>query len=133
MYECFFNLSEMFFFIVSNFYYFYMSQQYNEVLVYLVYGVGCDGGFVLFMGEVGIGKIIVCWCFLEQVLVDIDVVFVLNLKVDVEELLVIICDEFFVFYIGDSIIIKDYVDCINMFLLRQYGEGWYMVLIIDEV
>jgi len=132
MYEAFFNLQETPFSIAPNPHYLYMSQQHNEALAHLVYGVGRDGGFVLLTGEVGTGKTTVCRCFLEQVPEDTDVAFVLNPKLQVEELLATICDELSIPYIGDSISVKDYIDCINGFLLRQHAQGRHTVLIIDE-
>lgn len=132
MYEAFFNLQETPFSIAPNPHYLYMSQQHNEALAHLVYGVGRDGGFVLLTGEVGTGKTTVCRCFLEQIPEDTDVAFVLNPKLQVEELLATICDELSIPYIGDSISVKDYIDCINGFLLRQHAQGRHTVLIIDE-
>ncbi len=132
MYERFFNLSETPFSIAPNPHYLYMSQQHNEALAHLVYGVGRDGGFVLLTGEVGTGKTTVCRCFLEQIPEDTDVAFVLNPKLQVEELLATICDELSIPYIGDSISVKDYVDCLNGYLLKQHSKGRHTVLIIDE-
>ena len=132
MYERFFNLKETPFSIAPNPHYLYMSRQHHEALAHLIYGVGRDGGFVLLTGEVGTGKTTVCRCFLEQIPDDTDVAFVLNPKLNVEELLATICDELSIPYIGDSISIKDYVDCINNFLLRQHANGRHTVLIIDE-
>lgn len=132
MYEQFFNLKETPFSIAPNPHYLYMSRQHHEALAHLIYGVGRDGGFVLLTGEVGTGKTTVCRCFLEQVPDDTDVAFVLNPKLNVEELLATICDELSIPYIDDSVSIKDYVDCINIFLLRQHANGRHTVLIIDE-
>lgn len=132
MYEQFFNLKETPFSIAPNPHYLYMSRQHHEALAHLVYGVGRDGGFVLLTGEVGTGKTTVCRCFLEQLPDATDVAFVLNPKLNVEELLATICDELSIPYIGDSISVKDYVDCINNFLLRQHADGRHTVLIIDE-
>ena len=132
MYEQFFNLKETPFSIAPNPHYLYMSRQHHEALAHLVYGVGRDGGFVLLTGEVGTGKTTVCRCFLEQIPDDTDVAFILNPKMNVEELLATICDELSIPYIDDSVSIKDYVDCINVFLLRQHANGRHTVLIIDE-
>lgn len=132
MYERFFNLKETPFSIAPNPHYLYMSRQHHEALAHLIYGVGRDGGFVLLTGEVGTGKTTVCRCFLEQIPEDTDVAFVLNPKLEVEELLATICDELSIPYIDDSVSIKDYVDCINIFLLRQHANGRHTVLIIDE-
>lgn len=132
MYERFFNLSEPPFTIAPNPHYLYMSQQHNEALAHLIYGVGRDGGFVLLTGEVGTGKTTVCRCFLEQVPEGTDVAFILNPKLEVEELLATLCDELSIPYIDDSVSIKNYVDCISNFLIEQHGEGRHTVLIIDE-
>lgn len=132
MYERFFNLNETPFSIAPNPHYLYMSQQHNEALAHLIYGVGRDGGFVLLTGEVGTGKTTICRCFLEQIPEGTDVAFVLNPKVDVDELLATICDELSIPYISDTLTLKDYIDHINSFLLQQHSEGRHTVLIIDE-
>lgn len=132
MYEGFFRLSETPFSIAPNPHYLYMSQQHNEALAHLVYGVGRDGGVVLLTGEVGTGKTTVCRCFLEKIPQDTDVAFILNPKLEVTELLANICDELSIPYIGDSLTVKDYVDHINGFLLRQHAANRHTVLIIDE-
>lgn len=59
MYLNYFGLSDNLFLIVLNFDYFYMSFRYKEVLVYLIFGFCESGGFVMLIGEVGMGKIIV--------------------------------------------------------------------------
>lgn len=58
VYLSYFGLLEKFFLIVFNFEYLFLSECYKEVLVYFIYGFGEVGGFVLLIGEVGIGKII---------------------------------------------------------------------------
>lgn len=132
MYETFFGLKETPFSIAPNPHYLYMSKQHNEALAHLVYGVGREGGFVLLTGEVGTGKTTVCRCFLEQIPEDTDVAFILNPKLNSEELLATICDELSIAYIGDSMTIKDYVDFINERLLKSHSKGRHTVLIIDE-
>lgn len=59
MYLNYFGLNDNFFLIVFNFDYLYMSLRYKEVLVYLIFGFRESGGFVMFIGEVGMGKIMV--------------------------------------------------------------------------
>ncbi len=132
MYERFFHLTETPFSIAPNPHYLYMSQQHNDALAHLIYGVGRDGGFVLLTGEVGTGKTTVCRCFLEQVPEDTNVAFILNPKLQVEELLATICDELSIPYIADHVTIKDYTDFINRYLLKQHANGRHTVLIIDE-
>lgn len=132
MYERFFGLKEAPFSIAPNPHYLYMSQQHHEALAHLVFGVGREGGFVLLTGEVGTGKTTVCRCFLEQIPEDTDVAFILNPKLNSEQLLANICDELSIPYIGDSITIKDYIDCINERLLNSHAKGRNTLLIIDE-
>lgn len=132
MYESYFGLKEAPFSIAPNPHYLYMSRQHNEALAHLIYGVEREGGFILLTGEVGTGKTTICRCFLEQVPENVDVAFILNPKLDSEQLLETICDELSIGYIGDSLSIKDYTDYINERLLRSHGKGRHTVIIIDE-
>lgn len=132
MYESYFGLKEAPFSIAPNPHYLYMSKQHNEALAHLIYGVEREGGFILLTGEVGTGKTTICRCFLEQVPENTDVAFILNPKLDSEQLLETICDELSIGYIGDSLSIKDYTDYINERLLRSHSKGRHTVLIIDE-
>lgn len=132
MYESYFGLKEAPFSIAPNPHYLYMSKQHNEALAHLIYGVEREGGFILLTGEVGTGKTTICRCFLEQVPENVDVAFILNPKLDSEQLLETICDELSIGYIGDSLSIKDYTDYINERLLRSHGKGRHTVIIIDE-
>lgn len=132
MYQEFFGLKEAPFSIAPNPHYLYMSKQHHEALAHLVYGVGRDGGFVLLTGEVGTGKTTICRCFLEQLPVDTDVAFILNPKLNAEQLLATICDELSISYFDDDVSIKDLVDNINHYLLKSHAQGRHTVLIIDE-
>lgn len=132
MYQDFFGLKEAPFSIAPNPHYLYMSKQHHEALAHLVYGVGRDGGFVLLTGEVGTGKTTICRCFLEQIPADTDVAFILNPKLNVEQLLATICDELGISYIDDEVSIKELVDSINLYLLKSHAQGRHTVLIIDE-
>lgn len=132
MYQEFFGLKEAPFSIAPNPHYLYMSKQHHEALAHLVYGVGRDGGFVLLTGEVGTGKTTVCRCFLEQIPADTDVAFILNPKLNAEQLLATICDELGISYINDEVTIKELVDSINLYLLKSHAQGRHTVLIIDE-
>lgn len=132
MYQEFFGLREAPFSIAPNPHYLYMSKQHHEALAHLVYGVGRDGGFVLLTGEVGTGKTTICRCFLEQIPPDTDVAFILNPKLNAEQLLATICDELGISYFDDDVSIKSLVDCINAYLLKSHSKGRHTVLIIDE-
>lgn len=132
MYQEFFGLREAPFSIAPNPHYLYMSKQHHEALAHLVYGVGRDGGFVLLTGEVGTGKTTICRCFLEQIPPDTDVAFILNPKLNAEQLLATICDELGISYFADDVSIKSLVDCINAYLLKSHSKGRHTVLIIDE-
>lgn len=132
MYQEFFGLKEAPFSIAPNPHYLYMSKQHHEALAHLVYGVGRDGGFVLLTGEVGTGKTTICRCFLEQIPGDTDVAFILNPKLNAEQLLGTICDELGISYINDEVTIKELVDSINLYLLKSHAQGRHTVLIIDE-
>ncbi len=115
--------------------YLFMSERHREALAHLLYGVRGGGGFVLLTGEIGAGKTTVCRCFLEQIPKRVNVAYIFNPKLTVEELLRTICDEFHVpaAHPGQGrTTVKDYVDALNDFLLKTHAVGQNNVLIIDE-
>jgi general secretion pathway protein A len=109
-----------------------MSQQHQEALATLLYGMSKDGGFVLLTGEVGAGKTTICRCLIEQVPENSDIAYIFNPKLTVVELLSTICDEFRIPYPQGTSSIKQFVDLINDYLLKSHANGRHTVLIIDE-
>ncbi len=131
MYKNFFGLRESPFTIAPDPRYLYMSEQHREALAHLLYGITCDGGFVLLTGEVGTGKTTVCRCLLEQIPADTDVALILNPCLTGTELLASICQEFSInIPLTDSA--KLLVDHINRFLLDCNQKGRKAVLVLDE-
>ncbi len=130
MYQEFFNLKQEPFSIAPDPRFLYMSNQHKEALAHLIYGIQSSGAFVVLSGEIGSGKTTVCRCFLEQIPDTVDTAFILNPKLDAQELLASICDEFGVSYSDDSI--KSLVDSINRFLLENHAKSRSTVLIIEE-
>ena len=116
MYNQYFGLSDSPFSIAPNPIFLYMSERHREALAHLLYGVQSQGGFILLTGEVGTGKTTVCRCLLEQLPEDVDVAFIINPKLSVDELLETICDEFHLVYEKNASR-KLLVDAINDFLL----------------
>lgn len=132
MYRDYFGFKEAPFSIAPDPRYLYMSEQHREALAHLLYGVNSEGGFVLLTGEVGTGKTTVCRCLLEQIPKNVDVAFIFNPKLTVEELLSTICDELRITYPTEHKSIKLLVDCINARLLDAHASGRSTLLIIDE-
>lgn len=132
MYQNYFGMTEAPFSIAPNPRYLYMSLRHQEALATLLYGLSCDGGFVLLTGEVGAGKTTVCRSLLEQVPENCDVAYIFNPKLTVIELLSTVCDEFHIKYPKNTTSNKQFVDLINHYLLAAHAKGRKAVLIIDE-
>ena len=132
MYREYFGLKEKPFSIAPNPHYFYMSGQHREALAHLIYGIKGEGGFVLLTGEVGTGKTTVCRLLLELIPKDLEVAFILNPILTVEELLETICDEFGIGYPEGNRGIKVLVARIHAYLLDVQSRDRRAVLIIEE-
>ncbi|HYF43191.1 MAG TPA: AAA family ATPase [Ramlibacter sp.] len=141
MYAPYFGLTREPFSIAPDPRYLFMSERHREALAHLLYGLGGGGGFVLLTGEIGTGKTTVCRCFLEQMPKDCNVAYIFNPKLTVPELLQSICDEFHIevpqplrqAQDGRGLpTVKDYLDPLNEFLLREHAAGRNNLLIIDE-
>lgn len=132
MYTAFFELESAPFSIAPNPRFLYMSEGHREALAHLLYGLQSDGGFVLLTGEVGTGKTTVCRCLLEQVPEDVNLAFILNPKLTVQELLATICDELEISYPEEVQSTKGFIDSITRYLLDAHSRGERTVLVIDE-
>jgi general secretion pathway protein A len=135
MYAKHFGLKELPFSIAPNPRYLFMSERHREALAHLLYGVRGGGGFVVLTGDVGAGKTTVCRCLLEQLPPRCNVAYIFNPKMTVEELLKSVCAEFRISLPHEgrgTSTLKDYVDALNVYLLRAHSVAHNNVLIIDE-
>ena len=132
MYTSYFGIEESPFSITPDPRFLYMSQQHQEALGYLLYGVSESGGFVLLTGEVGAGKTTVCRCLLEQLPEHVDAALILNPRLTAYELVATLCDELGIDYPQSSQSLKVLYDVLNRYLLEAHGAGRRTVLIIDE-
>ena len=110
----------------------YLSQQHQEALAHLLYGLGEGGGFVMLSGEVGAGKTTLCYSLLEHLGGDIDVAFIMNPRLGAVELLAALCDELHVPYPPATESCKVLIDGLNRFLLENHAKGRRTVAVIDE-
>lgn len=131
MYQNFFGLHEKPFSIAPDPRYLYMTDQHREALAHLLFGIGDEGGFVLLTGDIGTGKTTICRSLLNQLPSDVDVAFIVNPRLSVNELLQTVCDELGIVY-NDLSSVKVLVDKLNSFLLESYAAGRNTILIIDE-
>lgn len=133
MYCNYFGLRESPFSIAPNPRYLFMSEQHQEALAHLLYGISIDGGFVLLTGEVGTGKTTVARQLLDQLAEDSsDVALILNPRLTVQELLETIREELRIDDRTDRSTVKGQVDDIYRELLKRYAQGRNTVLLIDE-
>jgi len=132
LYQQFFNFTTAPFSIAPDPHFIYMSEQHQEGLAHLLYGINYGGGFVVLTGEVGTGKTTLCQCLLQQLPDNIEIALVLNPKLNALELLATICDELHIVYDQEKQSLKVLVDSLNKYLLAVHAAGKRTVLVIDE-
>ena len=109
-----------------------MSEQHQEGLAHLLYGINQHGGFVSLTGEVGTGKTTLCHCLLQQLPDNIGIALVFNPKLNAIELLATVCDELQISYQQDNQTLKGLIDNLNKYLIAAHASGRRTVLMIDE-
>ena len=132
MYQQYFNFNSAPFSIAPDPHFIFMSEQHQEGLALLLYGIRQEGGFVALTGEVGTGKTTLCHCLLEQLPENVDIALVLNPKLNTLELLATICDELQIEYDEEKQSIKHLIDRINKHLLAAHADNRKTILMIDE-
>jgi general secretion pathway protein A len=132
MYQDHFRLNEMPFSIAPDPRFLFMSEPHREAMAHLLFGLQGEGGIVLLTGEVGTGKTTICRSLLEQLPENIDVAFILNPRMSVDELLQTICEEFHIKFPKRRSGIKVLIDALNTKLLELHAQGRRAILILDE-
>ena len=132
MYLEYFGLNEKPFQITPDPRFLYMSRRHRDGFAHLLYGADEAGGFVLLTGEVGTGKTTLCRSAISSITDNVRVALILNPKQSPEELVASICDELQVAYPKKVTSIKALIDRLNLYLLKAYGRGERIVVVIDE-
>ena len=132
MYLEYFGLAEKPFQITPDPRFLYMSRRHRDGFAHLLYGADEAGGFVLLTGEVGTGKTTLCRSALESITENVRVALILNPKQSPVELVASICDELQVVYPKGIKSLKGLIDRLNLYLLKAYGQGQRIVVVIDE-
>jgi general secretion pathway protein A len=133
MYDDYYRFKQKPFSIAPDPAFLYLSERHREALAHLMYGLRTDGGFVLITGEVGTGKTTLIRSLIDEVPDDIDVAFVLNPRLTVNELLETLCEELGIHPRSEAATTnKHLIDRLNKHLLRTHALGRSTVVIIDE-
>lgn len=130
MYESFFGFKEKPFNITPDPKYLYLSDQHQEAIAHLRYGIDQRGGFVVITGEIGTGKTTLCRYLLNQMDERTEGAIIFNPNLSEIELLKAINSDFGIDSSAETK--KELIDELNRFLLEERLRGKNMVLIIDE-
>lgn len=130
MYENFFGFKEKPFKLVPNPDYLFLSKSHEEALAHLNYALSQGDGFVEITGEVGTGKTTLCRAFLENLDDTAIAAYIFNPTLGPKQLIRTICDELAIKCKPENI--KDLIDNLNNFLMRQKTLHKKVILLIDE-
>lgn len=134
MYLEFFRLQRPPFAITPDPAFLYLSEQHNESLAHLVYGVtrGGGAGFVQLTGEVGTGKTTLSRLFLQELPAQTHAALILNPNQSPIELLISIFREFGLSTHGTKKQLDALINRLNEHLLKWWEAGESALVLIDE-
>ncbi len=132
MYQQYFQFTRLPFTISPDPSFLYPSHQYQDALAHLTYGMQREGGFILLTGEVGTGKTTICRTFLQQLDGSVRVAYVLNTKLDAEDVLASICTELGVNCESGKHSPRYYIELLNVELLQAHSNGQKTLVVIEE-
>src|SRR5258707_333302 len=131
MYNAFFGFSESPFNLSPDPAFFYRSEQHEEALANLVYGVQARKGFIVLTGEVGTGKTTMLEClrdYLESQYTEF--AFLFNSRINTEQFFEMIAYDLNLPCERTSK--TEVLFALNQMLVEQAQEGRTVVLILDE-
>jgi general secretion pathway protein A len=131
MYNAFFGFSESPFSLSPDPSFFYRSEQHEEALANLVYGVQARKGFIVLTGEVGTGKTTMLEClrdFLESQYIEF--AFLFNSRINSDQFFEMIAYDLNLDCARTSK--TDVLFALNDLLVQQAQDSRTVVLIVDE-
>jgi general secretion pathway protein A len=132
MYAAYFGLKENPFNLSPEPRYLFLSEHHRDALNCLIYGIQEKKGFVLLSGGIGLGKTTICRSLLESLDDSVETALIFNTAISDMDLLETVLTEFGIKSRKSSKTKKYYIDALNKFLLKNFGEGKTAVLLIDE-
>jgi general secretion pathway protein A len=131
MYNAFFGFSENPFSLSPDPAFFYRSEQHEEALANLVYGVQARKGFIVLSGEVGTGKTTMLECLRDYLEAQyIEFAFIFNSRINPEQFFEMIAYDLDLPCARTSK--TEVLFALNQLLVEQSQEGRTTVLIVDE-
>ncbi len=131
MYNAFFGFSENPFSLSPDPAFFYRSEQHEEALANLVYGVQARKGFIVLSGEVGTGKTTMLECLRDYLEAQyMEFAFIFNSRINSEQFFEMIAYDLDLPCARTSK--TEVLFALNQLLVEQAQEGRTVVLIVDE-
>lgn len=131
MYLDFYHLKKAPFHITPDPEFLFLSPSHKAALGALVYGIEERQGFVVLVGEVGLGKTTILHSYLERVdQSQLKPIYIVNSNVSFSDLLKMLCRE-----CGIEVMTEDIPDTVNRLhqvLIEEYKQGRNVALIVDE-
>jgi general secretion pathway protein A len=131
MYNAFFGFSENPFSLSPDPAFFYRSEQHEEALANLVYGVQARKGFIVLSGEVGTGKTTMLECLRDYLEAQyMEFAFIFNSRINPEQFFEMIAYDLDLPCARTSK--TEVLFALNQLLVEQAQDGRTVVLIVDE-
>ena len=131
MYEEFYELEKAPFQIAPDPEFLFLSPSHQEVMATLVYGVEQRKGFIVVLGEAGLGKTTILRSYLAQHDPKrLSIAYVFNANVTFKELLATIYQELSIADKPDDVF--GMVNRLHQVVIEEYRQGRNVVLVVDE-
>ena len=130
MYEKFYGFKRLPFQLLPNPDFFYRSQQHENALTHLEYGVFERAGFIVITGEIGTGKTTLLRYLLRSFDKNLPIALLAQTCLKPEDLLRTLCQEFSLPHENKGK--AEMIELFGAFLVEQYRQKQCVILILDE-